>query len=166
MGAPDSPVRHRTLSGVPPRHPTVRVLEQLTVGGFVLLRHRIVWCHSEQVMFTVRCASDSVVALFIYQPLFQSTVARSSRCSAGALDSPVAHQTVRRIIAECAWKNPRVAGSRCTVLVHWTLSGGTPDCPVRHSSAHSGFFALLYLIPNLNIYWFVLNLYAPVEHIF
>jgi hypothetical protein len=25
MGAPDSPVRHRTLSGVPPRQPTVRV---------------------------------------------------------------------------------------------------------------------------------------------
>jgi hypothetical protein len=29
MGAPDSPVRQ-------PRHPTVRVLEQSTVGGFVL----------------------------------------------------------------------------------------------------------------------------------
>jgi hypothetical protein len=31
MGAPDSSMRHRTLSGAPPRHPTVRVLEQLTV---------------------------------------------------------------------------------------------------------------------------------------
>jgi hypothetical protein len=31
MGAPDSPVRHRTLSGAPPRHPTVRVLTQSTV---------------------------------------------------------------------------------------------------------------------------------------
>jgi hypothetical protein len=29
MGAPDSPVRQ-------PRHPTIRVLEQLTVGGFFL----------------------------------------------------------------------------------------------------------------------------------
>ena len=29
MGAPDSPVRQ-------PRHPTVRVLELVTVGGFVL----------------------------------------------------------------------------------------------------------------------------------
>jgi hypothetical protein len=27
-------------------------------------------------------------------------------------------------------------------------------------------FAPLNLIPNLNIYWFVLNLYAPVEHVF
>jgi hypothetical protein len=27
-------------------------------------------------------------------------------------------------------------------------------------------FAPLNLIPNLNIYWFVLNLFAPVEHVF
>jgi hypothetical protein len=59
MGAPDSPVCHRTLSGVPPHHPTVRVLEQLTVGGFVHLWHWTVWCRIEQVLFTVRCASDS-----------------------------------------------------------------------------------------------------------
>jgi hypothetical protein len=33
-------------SGAPPRHPTVRVLEQSTVGGFVLMWHRIVQCHT------------------------------------------------------------------------------------------------------------------------
>jgi hypothetical protein len=44
------------------------------------------------------------------------------------------------------------------VLVHRTLSGA-PD----HNTL--GFFAPLYLISNLNIYWFVLNLYAPIEHI-
>jgi hypothetical protein len=27
-------------------------------------------------------------------------------------------------------------------------------------------FAPLNWIPNLNIYWFVLNLFAPVEHVF
>jgi hypothetical protein len=42
MGAPDSPVRHRTLSGASPRHPTVRVLEQLTV---VSLWHRTSTVH-------------------------------------------------------------------------------------------------------------------------
>jgi hypothetical protein len=42
----------------------------------------------------------------------------------------------------------------------------TPDSPVRRSSAHSSFFAPLNLIPSLNIYWFVLNLFAPVEHVF
>jgi hypothetical protein len=34
---------HCSVSGAPPRHPTVRVLEQLTVGGFVFLLHRTVW---------------------------------------------------------------------------------------------------------------------------
>jgi hypothetical protein len=36
-GAP--PDTHCLVSGVPPRHPTVRVLEQFTVGGFVFLWH-------------------------------------------------------------------------------------------------------------------------------
>jgi hypothetical protein len=53
MGAPDSPVRQ-------PRHPTVRVLEQSTVGGFIFKRHRTVRCATRQIMFTVRCASDTV----------------------------------------------------------------------------------------------------------
>jgi hypothetical protein len=44
-------------------------------------------------------------------------------------------------------------------LVHRTLSGA-PD------KSTLDFFAPLYLNLLLNIYWFVLNLYAPVEHIF
>jgi hypothetical protein len=36
MGAPDSLMRHRTLSGAPATSPNVRVRELLTVGGFVL----------------------------------------------------------------------------------------------------------------------------------
>jgi hypothetical protein len=51
MGAPD---RHCRLSGAPPRHPTVRVLEQLTVGTIVFLWHRTVRCHTGHVLFTVR----------------------------------------------------------------------------------------------------------------
>jgi hypothetical protein len=46
--------------------------------------------------------------------LLQTTVALDSRCSAGTLDSPVAHQTVQWIIAECALRNPKVASSKCT----------------------------------------------------
>jgi hypothetical protein len=38
------------VSGALPRHPIVRVLEQLTVGAFVFLWHR-----------TVRCPSDSLL---------------------------------------------------------------------------------------------------------
>jgi hypothetical protein len=53
----------------------------------------------------------------------------------------------------------------CTVRVHRTLSGGAPDSPVRQTTTHLVSFAPLNLISNLNIYWFVLNLYAPVEHV-
>jgi hypothetical protein len=34
---------HCSVSGAPPCHPTVRVLEQSTVGAFVFLWHRTVW---------------------------------------------------------------------------------------------------------------------------
>jgi hypothetical protein len=47
-----------------------------------------------------------------------------------------------------------------------TLSDGTPDSPVRQTTTHLVSFAPLNWIPNLDIYWFVLNLYAPVEHVF
>jgi hypothetical protein len=40
-------------------------------------------------------------------------------------------------------------------VAHRTLSGGTPDSPFRQTRAH--------LVP-LIFYWFVLNLYAPVEY--
>jgi hypothetical protein len=39
----------------------------------------------------------------------------------------------------------------CTVYVHRTLSGGTPDSPVRQTRAHFGFFASLYLNPIFNL---------------
>jgi hypothetical protein len=49
MGAPDSSVRHRTLSGVPATSPTVRVLAESTVGA---LSSR----GTGHALFTVRCA--------------------------------------------------------------------------------------------------------------
>jgi hypothetical protein len=48
----------------------------------------------------------------------------------------------------------------------------TGHCPVHIGQSGApdqgilGFIAPLYLNHFLNIYWFVLNLYAPVEHIF
>jgi hypothetical protein len=50
-------------------------------------------------------------------------------------------------------------------LAHQTLSGGTPDSPVRQTRVLFGFFCSFLLNPNLIFYWFVLNLYAPVEYI-
>jgi hypothetical protein len=60
-GAP--PDRHCRLSGAPPCHPTVRVQEQSTVDVVVFLWHRAVRCHTGQVLFTVRCVSDSALTL-------------------------------------------------------------------------------------------------------
>jgi hypothetical protein len=130
MGAPDSPVCHRTLSGVSPHHPTIRVLEQLTVGGFVLLWHRTVRCRTRQVLFTTRCASDfcalTLCALFFTVHASERRCSRSLRWVAVA---PLVHQTVRWIIAERAGENPRV--------VVWTLYGpGAPDSPVRQTTTH------------------------------
>jgi hypothetical protein len=96
MGASDSPVRHQTLSGAPPRHPIVRVLEHLTVGGFVLMRHRTVRCATRQILFTVRCASDT--AALTLRALFFTIHASGRRCSRPLrwiVVAPLVHRTVR-----------------------------------------------------------------------
>jgi hypothetical protein len=56
MGAPDSPMRHRTLSGAPATSPN-----RLGSNGFHCwssdsLGHRTVRCRTGQTLFTVRCA--------------------------------------------------------------------------------------------------------------
>jgi hypothetical protein len=127
MGTPDSPVRHRTVSGAPPRHPVVRVWSWSTVGGFVLMWHRTVRCPSDQLLWllppslfcTVHCQSWPLRA--------------DSRCSAGAPDSPMAHRTVRWIIAELRLGNPKLQSWSRFTLVHRTLSGGAPDTVWWHT---------------------------------
>jgi hypothetical protein len=142
MGTPD---RSCSLSGAPPRHPTIRVREQSTVGAIVFLWHRTVWCHTGQVLFTIRCASDSTAltlcALFLCQRLLQSNVARVSRCSAGTPDRTVNYSGVHLLKTQEWLVQP------CTGLVHRTLFGGTPDNPMRQISAHLVSFAPLKLDP-------------------
>jgi hypothetical protein len=95
MGTPD---RHYRLSGAPPRHPTVRVREQSTVGAVVFLRHRTSPVHCPVRLWLY---AMTLHALFLIvhpcQPLLQSTVARVSRCSAGTPDSPVNYYGVRLV---------------------------------------------------------------------
>jgi hypothetical protein len=86
MGAPD---RHCALSDAPPRHPTVRVLEQLTVGAFVFLWHRTVWwCTGQYGAPLTRCSD------FYHGIVLQCFVVRVDHC---ALESrcPLTHRTVR-----------------------------------------------------------------------
>jgi hypothetical protein len=95
------------------------------------------------------------------QRLLQSTVTQVSRCSAGAPDSPVNYSGVRLVKPESGW----------FIFVRTWCTG---HCPVAHrtvrcasqTTTHMVSFAPLIWIPNLNIYWFVLNLFAPIEHVF
>jgi hypothetical protein len=142
-----------SLSGAPPRHPTVRVWSLVDRWSFVFLRHRTVRFPSD---FAALTSAWYCSVLFICA---ESTIGADSRCSAGSPDSPVAHRTVQWIIAECALEFPRVAG--------WHLYGpGAPDT-VRWHTRQSGASILSTLksfcsfkIVSLTwfFYWFVLNL--------
>jgi hypothetical protein len=117
-GAP--PDRTCSLSGALPHHSTVRVRSEVDRWSFV---HRIVRCHTGQVLFAVQCASDSVAptlrALFLCPWLLQSTVALDSHCSAGTPDSPVNYSRARLLKPESGWFNP--------VRAWCTGQSGAPD---------------------------------------
>jgi hypothetical protein len=138
------PVRHRIVSGVPPHHPPIRAWSWSTVGGFVLMRHRTVRCDTGQSGAPLTVCSDIWFALFTLQ---SRPLRADDRCSAGAPDSPVAHRTVRWIIAELRLRNLKLKSWGWSSLVHRTLSGGTPDSPVRQTKEHFGFFAPFFLNP-------------------
>jgi hypothetical protein len=152
------------VSGAPPRHPPVRAWSWSTVGGFVLMWHRTVRCYTGQSGAPLTICSDIWIALFTLQ---SRPLRAGSCCPAGAPDSPVAHRTVRWIIAELAWKTRSwgvwADSPLCTIhcpVVHQTLSGGTPDCPVRQTRAHFGFlFAPFFWSLTCSFDWFVLNLW-------
>jgi hypothetical protein len=150
MGAPD---RHCRLSGAPSRHQTVRVWEQSTVGTVIFLWHRTVWFHTGHCPVCLwLCGSDSArtvssISGFCSRPLERVAVAL------------LAHRTVRWIIVERDSVFSRVAGSS-------SYGHGAPDSPVRQSTAHSILCSSLFLSPTWIFYWFVFNLFAPVEHVF
>jgi hypothetical protein len=154
---------HRTVSRAPPRHPPIRAWSWSTVGGFVLMRHRTVRCYTRQSGAPLTIFSDIWIALFTLQ---SRPLRASSRCPAGAPDSPVAHRTVRWIIAELRLENPKLRSLSWFTLVHRTLSGGTPDSPVRQTRAHFGFpFCSFLLKPNLFFWLVCVEPLAPVEYI-
>jgi hypothetical protein len=74
----------------------------------------------------------TVGAEVVVAPLAHQTV----RCATG--HCPVLHRTVRWIIAECLPEFLKVSSSELESLGHRTLSGGTPDSPVRQTRAHFG----------------------------
>jgi hypothetical protein len=88
-GAPDSPVRHQTVSGALPRHLVVRAWSWSTVGGFVLMWHRTVRCHTGQSGAPLTYCSDFCRGTVLYCSSVRVDRCADSRCSTGAPDSPV-----------------------------------------------------------------------------
>jgi hypothetical protein len=104
MGAPDSPVRHRTghVHCLVRCHVTqpLGFGAQSTVGALSSCGIGQSGAPSDLLLRLLRC---TVVALFTFA---ESTVARVSRCSAGAPDSPVNCSRVRLLKGESGWFNP------------------------------------------------------------
>jgi hypothetical protein len=99
MGAPDSPVRHRTDTVRCPvrRHVTqpLGFRAESTVGALSSCGTGQSGATPDSPVpsnFAALTSAAHCAALF---PLSESTVARGSRCSAGTPDSSVAHRTVR-----------------------------------------------------------------------
>jgi hypothetical protein len=168
MGAPDSPVRHRTGTvGCPVRRHVTQALgfessrplaplSSCGTGQSGATPDRS--CSLSGAPLTLRlwlCAHCSSVSGFCSRTLRELAVA------------PLAHPTERWIIAECTcwkpksgWFNP----VRAWCTEHCSVAHRTIRCA---RSVHTWFLLLLWnWIPNLNIYWFVLNLCATVEHVF
>jgi hypothetical protein len=133
-------------------HRTVRCASHVTQPlGFdrwssVSLGHRTV-----TVYCLVRLLAPSLTLRELSAPCsaFQFSVG-ADRCAVAV--APLPHQTVRWIIEEWLSRNPKVASSSWSTLVHRTLSGGTPDSPWRQTRAAFGFFCNFLFEPYLGLF--------------
>jgi hypothetical protein len=117
VGPPDSPVVHRTGTVHCPVH---LLAPALTSARAV----RTVYCYCTLL--------QSIVGAVAVAPLAHRTV----RCYTGQSDELLRSDNSR---------NPKVASSELISLVHRTLSGGTPDSPVRQTRAAFGFLCFFHL---------------------
>jgi hypothetical protein len=158
------PVRHRTLSGAPAKSSgrwvlTVGASNRWATGqsGGAPDSHCSLSGAPSDACSDF-CARSEHCSLFLYRckrPLALGAVA-----PLGAPDSPVVHRTVRWIIAERLPEISKVSSLELSSLVHRTLSGGTPDSPVRQTRAAFGLsFALFIWTLSWSFYWFVVNLW-------
>jgi hypothetical protein len=148
-GAPDSPVRHRTLSGAPA---TSAGRWGLTVGALTYGASglsggapdrscRLSGAPPARALTLAR----TVAHLMRLQTIVAREVAVAPLVRCGTGHCPVLHRTVRLIIAERSLIFPNVRSSASSALVHRTLSGGTPDSPVRQTRVPFGMPLALFL---------------------
>jgi hypothetical protein len=154
-GAPDSPVRHRTLSGAPATSPGRWVL---TVGASDN------WATGQSGGALDRSCSLSGAPSDAYSDFCAQARTVAFHCSVaddrwrGIAIASLAHRTVRcstgqsGATPDClvnysgvAPRIPKVASSELSFLEHRTLSGGTPDSPVRQTRAAFGLSFALFI---------------------
>ena len=146
-GALDCPVHHRTVSGAlgsstPNSPPSV------IWGGRSAIIHWTVRCSTGQCLVahrTVRCASRATTtsrqwssAEDIKCATVRACARRSqSRCQKAHRTvyrtCPVHHRTVRCPRRQKLQRSE--SNGQVTWQAHRTVSGGAPDCPVRHATA-------------------------------
>jgi hypothetical protein len=150
-GAPDSPVRHQTLTGAPATSASCwgSTVEALTCGVSGLSGGAP--DRSCRLSGTPTARALTLVRTVAHWMRLQSTVAREVAVA------PLAHRTVWWIIAERPLIFPKVASLASSALVHRTLSGGTPDSPVRQTRVPLGWLLLSlfepFLGPFIGLLW-------------
>jgi hypothetical protein len=107
------------------------------------MSHRTVRCCTEQVLFTVQCASDACSDFCAHCSCFcRRLLLLLAVAPLGAPDSPVNYSGA--VPEKPEGEEFRLYDPWCTghcPVVHRTLSGGTPDSPVRQTRVLFGFFA-------------------------
>jgi hypothetical protein len=141
-----------------PRHPIVRVLTVSTVGALTSWgtresdatpdRHCSLSGATSSAALTLRELSAHCSA---FAGVRWSRPLRWSRCSAGTPDSPVNYSgaALQKLEGEEFSLYSPWYTRHCPV-VHQTLSGGTPDSPVRQTRVLFGFFCSFLLNPNFD----------------
>jgi hypothetical protein len=152
-GTPDSPVVHRTWHcSLPGACHVSRPLGFRAVDRWSPLSS---YCTEQSVgtpdspVHSDFTALTSALCTFAVQR--SRPLGAEDRCSVGLPDMSGAHQTVRRIIAERLWKNPRAASSWGARPGHRTVSGAPLAAPLL-------VFALNFIeSPTYFLCWFMLS---------
>jgi hypothetical protein len=152
----------------PPCHPPVRARSRSTVGGVVLMWHRTVRWHTGQSGAPLTHCSDIWIPLFTLQ---SRPLRADSRCSTGAPDSPVVHQTLFGGTPNSSVNYSGVAPGKPKGEEFKLIHPGAPDI-VRWPTGLSGApdqgilrfpFCSFLLRPNLFFWLICVEPLAPVE---
>ena len=123
---------HRTVSGAP-GNPTPNLPPSGIRGGCSAIIHRTVRCSTglSGVPSGATVVCNATMKRYSARLRAQKSEQAQKAHRTVNSDCPVHHRTVRwPHMSELQRSEPN---GWVTWLVHWTVSGGAPDCPVRHT---------------------------------